>query len=87
MDDSKSKVQFTTSQFCLFLCPCSPSLLSHSSLQGPGWLKNLYFAYLLVLRSVVKAESYWASHPFYTGDPSVDQSVMETVEHLIKAGK
>ena len=50
---------------------------------GPSWLKNLYFAYLVVLRAIIKMEPYWTNHLFYTGladDDSVNENVMKIVE-------
>ena len=46
---------------------------------GPLRLKNLYFAYLVILRAVTKAAPYWEKANFYTGNSSED----ETVKHLI----
>lgn len=54
---------------------------------GPGWLKNLYFAYLLVLRAVTKAEPYWKDHQFYTGNSSEDKAVRERVDQIVQAAK
>lgn len=54
---------------------------------GPGWLKNLYFAYLLVLRAVTKAEPYWRNHQFYTGNSTEDKAVRERVDQIIQAAK
>lgn len=54
---------------------------------GPSWLKNLYFAYLLVLRAVTKMEPYWTIHQFYTGNKTEDAAVNELVLDLIQAAK
>lgn len=62
--------------------PCAKSYTS-----GPGWLKNLYFAYLLVLRAVEKAESYWEAHGFYTGNTTEDIGVGEAVAEMVQAAK
>lgn len=35
--------------------------------EGPNWLKNLYFVYLLELRALAKAEKYLLQETFYTG--------------------
>lgn len=35
--------------------------------QGPNWLKNLYFVYLLELRALDKASPYLEKEEFYTG--------------------
>lgn len=58
--------------------------LNHS---GPSWLKNLYFAYLLVLRAISKMEPYWSSHHFYTGNKTEDAVVREEVMLMIQATK
>ena len=55
--------------------------------QGPSWLKNLYFAYLLVLRAITKTESYWNTHQFYTGNHIDDDAVNEKVQQIITAAK
>lgn len=55
--------------------------------QGPSWLKNLYFAYLLVLRAVEKAGPYWGSHAFFTGDAVEDLQVQNTVREIVQAAK
>lgn len=54
---------------------------------GPGWLKNLYFAYLLVLRAVTKAEPYWLDYQFYTGNKTEDLRSRELVSQIISAAK
>ena len=54
---------------------------------GPSWLKNLYFAYLLVLRAVEKAGPYWGSHAFFTGDAAEDLQVQNTVREIVQAAK
>lgn len=62
--------------------PCFTCYMS-----GPSWLKNLYFAYLLTLRAIVKAEPHWAAYLFYTGDQRQDQETKEQVTRLIHAAK
>lgn len=54
---------------------------------GPSWLKNLYFAYLLVLRAVAKMGNYWTDHHFYTGNMPDDQSVNEKVMQIVETAK
>ena len=54
---------------------------------GPSWLKNLYFAYMLVLRAIIKTESYWSTHQFYTGNDAQDASVHEQVMLMIQAAR
>jgi len=35
--------------------------------QGPQWIKNLYFVYLVELRAIAKAAPYFEKEKFYTG--------------------
>ena len=55
--------------------------------QGPSWLKNLYFTYLVVLRAVTKAGTYWEDQSFYTGDTSRDILVKEKIMTIVNAAK
>ena len=55
--------------------------------QGPKRLKNLYFAYLVVLRAIIKAEGYWSKSKFFTGNPIEDQQVKQTVLDLISGAR
>jgi hypothetical protein len=55
--------------------------------QGPSWLKNLYFAYLLVLRAITKMEKYWTTHHFYTGNDTDDAAVNDKVMQIVEASK
>ena len=59
-------------------------LLSSS---GPNWLKNLYFTYLVVLRALTKAGTYWESQSFYTGDTGRDILVKEKIMTIVNAAK
>jgi ERO1-like protein alpha len=38
--------------------------------QGPYWLKNLYFVYLLELRALAKAAPFLAAQSYFTGEHS-----------------
>ena len=51
--------------------------------QGPSWLKNIYFLYLLVWRAVVKAGPYWQQEGFYTGNAEEDSLVKKYVGDLL----
>lgn len=55
--------------------------------QGPSWLKNLYFAYLLTLRAVVKAGPYWRAYQFYTGNQQEDRRTKAHVLRLVQAAR
>ena len=59
----------------------------HNVCVGPSWLKNLYFAYLLVLRAITKAEPYWQGYTFYTGDPVQEREIKENVMEIVQAAK
>lgn len=54
--------------------------------QGPGWLKNLYFAYLVVLRAITKAEETWKSIEFYTHDKEEFETKKKVLQ-LVEAAK
>lgn len=54
---------------------------------GPSWLKNLYFAYLVVLRAIAKAEPFWKESTFYTGDPVEEREIKEHVMEIVQAAK
>jgi ERO1-like protein beta len=55
--------------------------------QGPSWLKNLYFAYLLVLRAITKMEIYWIGYHFYTGNSKDDAIIYDKVIQIVRAAK
>ena len=40
--------------------------------QGPQWLKNLYFVYLVELRAISKAAPYFEKEIFYSGSSTND---------------
>jgi len=51
--------------------------------QGPYWLKNLYFVYLLELRALAKAWPYFTHQTFYTGRESEDKDTNIAVRELL----
>ena len=51
--------------------------------QGPFWLKNLYFVYLLELRALAKAAPYFTHQTFYTGRESEDKDTNIAVRELL----
>lgn len=51
--------------------------------EGPNWLKNLYFVYLLELRALAKAAPYLRRELFFTGDTEEDESVRTAVEDIM----
>lgn len=54
---------------------------------GPVWLKNLYFAYLLVLRAVTKAEPLLQHYAFYTGNTTEDEDTKAEVMKIVQSAK
>lgn len=55
--------------------------------EGPHWLKNLYFIYLLELRAIAKAAPYFENELFYTGNLENDQEVQKVVKKLLEIAK
>lgn len=51
--------------------------------QGPNWLKNLYFVYLLELRALAKAAPYLRKERFFTGNDEEDVSVRTAVKDIL----
>lgn len=50
--------------------------------QGPLWLTNLYFAYLVELRALQKAGAVLQQYEFYTGVATNDADVRQSVANL-----
>lgn len=61
--------------------------LESTSGEGPQWLKNLYFLYLLELRALAKASTFLMRDEFYTGNDKEDEEVKEAVSDLLKVIK
>lgn len=51
--------------------------------EGPQWLKNLYFIYLLEMRALVKASSYLENHKYYTGNDTNDEDVRLALQDML----
>ncbi|XP_070571406.1 ERO1-like protein beta isoform X2 [Ptychodera flava] len=51
--------------------------------EGPQWLRNLYFAYLVELRAINKAAPYLQNEHFYTGDAEEDAKVQRLIVDLL----
>ena len=64
----------------LFLSRFDPD---YTKAQGPFWLKNLYFVYLLELRALQKAASYLENESFYTGNEEEDKDTQIAVKDLL----
>lgn len=52
--------------------------------EGPQWLKNLYFLYLLELRALAKASDALERADFYTGKSQEDGDLQLAVRDLLK---
>ena len=55
--------------------------------QGPYWLKNLSFTYLLVQRAVAKAAPLLESTVFYTGNVEDDARTTSIVKEIVASLK
>ncbi|XP_060521323.1 ero1-like protein [Cylas formicarius] len=51
--------------------------------EGPFWLRNLYFIYLVELRALAKAAPYLERETFYTGDESEDWDTRMAIKDLL----
>ncbi len=51
--------------------------------QGPYWLRNLYFVYLLELRALTKVAPYLERQSFYTGSEEEDKDTQIAVKELL----
>ena len=53
--------------------------------EGPAWLKNLYFIYLIELRAIYKAREFLQSQTYFTGNQTDDQHTKELItDNLLK---
>jgi len=55
--------------------------------EGPNWLKNLYFLYLLELSAIAKAAPYLENERFYTGNESEDLEVYVATKEILAITK
>ncbi|XP_034253391.1 ero1-like protein isoform X1 [Thrips palmi] len=55
--------------------------------EGPHWLRNLYFLYLLELRALAKAAPYLTHEEFFTGSDKDDRDVRDAVRDLLSVIK
>ncbi|KAF2883801.1 hypothetical protein ILUMI_22387 [Ignelater luminosus] len=55
--------------------------------EGPNWLRNLYFLYLLEIRALAKASPYLQREEFYTGDEAQDWDTQLAVKDLLSVIK
>jgi len=52
--------------------------------EGPHWLRNLYFAYLVELRALAKIAPYLRNQLYFTGNDAEDFEVRKAVHNLLK---
>ncbi|EFA08867.1 ero1-like protein [Tribolium castaneum] len=55
--------------------------------EGPHWLRNLYFVYLLELRALAKAAKYLEHEKYYTGDEMEDFDTQMAVKDLLNVAQ
>lgn len=53
--------------------------------EGPHWLKNLYFVYLVEMRAITKALPLWKKWEFYTGHTEEDTKTKEDVVGVVES--
>ncbi|KAL1488935.1 hypothetical protein ABEB36_014721 [Hypothenemus hampei] len=51
--------------------------------EGPNWLRNLYFVYLIELRALAKAAPYLEREDYYTGNESEDYDTRMAMKDLL----
>nr|CAD7193616.1 unnamed protein product [Timema douglasi] len=51
--------------------------------EGPQWLKNLYFLYLLELRALAKAAPYLMREEYFTGNDQEDVEVRQAIKDFL----
>lgn len=56
----------------------------HTDGEGPNWLQNLYFIYMLELRAIAKAVPYLARESYFTGKAENDKMVFDAVKDILK---
>ncbi|XP_035741954.1 ero1-like protein [Vespa mandarinia] len=52
--------------------------------EGPNWLKNLYFIYLLELRALAKAAPYLKREEYYTGNDVDDKETRLAIDDVLQ---
>ena len=52
--------------------------------EGPQWLRNLYFLYLLELRALAKAAPYLEQEEYFTGNEEEDKEVKLAIHDFLK---
>lgn len=55
--------------------------------EGPNWLKNLYFLYMLELRALAKAAPYLEQEEYYTGNANEDHDTRLAINDMLNVIK
>lgn len=55
--------------------------------EGPQWIRNLYFLYLVELRALVKASVYLEQEEYYTGNEKEDAETREAIKDFLAIAK
>nr|XP_033341972.1 ero1-like protein [Megalopta genalis] len=55
--------------------------------EGPNWLRNLYFIYLLELRALAKAAPYLEREEYYTGNKAQDKDTRLAINDILSVVK
>ncbi len=55
----------------------------HTNGEGPQWIRNLYFLYLVELRALVKASVYLEQEEYYTGSEREDSETREAISNFL----
>lgn len=55
--------------------------------EGPNWLKNLYFIYMLELRALNKAAPYLQKEEYYTGNENEDKDTRLAINDILSVIK
>ena len=56
----------------------------HTNGEGPQWIRNLYFLYLVELRALAKASVYLEQEEYYTGNEKEDTETRKAVANFLK---
>ncbi|XP_022120115.2 ero1-like protein isoform X1 [Pieris rapae] len=51
--------------------------------EGPNWLKNLYFLYLLEMRALAKAGPYLEREDYFTDSPIEDEETRNAIKNML----
>jgi ERO1-like protein alpha len=55
--------------------------------EGPSWLNNLYFTYLLQLRALAKSAPYLEREEYYTGSEMDDEDTRLAMNDILAVVK